>query len=47
MRQAIAQLGTRDDGRAHLAEVFVAAGVIAVHVRVDQELDRLAAGNLL
>jgi len=47
MGQAMAQFGTRDDGGAHLAEILVAASVIAVHVRIDQEADRLAAGNLL
>ena len=41
MGQTEAQLLARDDGRAHLAEVLVAAGVIAVHVRVHDELDRL------
>ena len=46
MRQAVAQLGTRDDSRAHLAEVLVPAGVIAMHVSVDHEFDGLASGNL-
>ena len=41
VRQAVAQLLARDDDGAHLAEVLVAAGVIAVHVGVDDELDRL------
>ena len=41
MRQTEAQLLARDDRGAHLAEVLVAAGMIAVHVRVDDELDRL------
>ena len=41
MREAEAQLLARDDRRAHLAEVLVAAGVVAVQVRVHDELDRL------
>jgi hypothetical protein len=41
VRQAEAQLFARDDGGAHLAEVLVAPGVVAMQVGVDDELDRL------
>ena len=41
-----AQFGTRHDHDAHLAEILVAARVIAVHVRVDEEADA-AVGDLL
>ena len=41
MRQTKAQLLARDDGGAQLAEVLVTAGVVAVHVRIHDELDRL------
>ena len=41
VNQAIAQFGTRENDRAHLGEVLVAAGVIRVDVSIDQKADRL------
>ena len=41
MLEAPAQLVAREDGRAQPGEVRVAADVVGVHVRVDQEADRL------
>ena len=46
MSQPIAQFIAREDGDAHVREILVAAGVIAVHVGVHQEANRLV-GNLM
>ena len=39
--EARSHVVVREDVDAHFADVFVAAGVITVHVRVDQQLDKL------
>ena len=46
MSQPPAQFVTRKDGHTHLREVLVAAGVIAMHMSVHHEPDRLV-GNLM
>ncbi len=46
MSQSPAELIARENGGAHLCEILVAAGVVAVHVGVHHEADRFV-GNLV
>jgi hypothetical protein len=39
--QARAQFIARNNSRAHLGEVLIAAGMIPMHVSIDQETNRL------